>query len=279
MTVETKSPTSNSGNWLLPTGAYTKDDGNYAVCSVRSDTHLYYDYFFGLAGKTIDKVEIGIEFYCQAAESVRVRVSWDGGVTWSDWSQKFTLTGEDIIWVNFTSVTDWTAEKLSDANLRVDIEFGVGGGAGCFAPDTLILMADGSQKQISKVKLGDKVVSKDGVATVTAKTVHKSLHAKYLLVKFKGVALVPTHLIWEDSEWHTLSEDLPIIKLKEVVNIETSTGSLIANKLLVHNIEKQITTAHLDWIPVRVTFSEAIGRPGVGKSKSDYDRGIAKGFI
>ena len=277
---ETKSPTANSGSWFNPIDAYSSDD-QYAFCTAADNSHLYYDYGFSLAGKTIDKVEIGIEFYCRAIESLRVRVSWDGGNTWSGWSNRYTLTTEDIIWLNFTSGTDWTPEKLSNDNLKVEVQLKVGGGGGCFAPDTLIAMADGSQKYIKDVELGEKVLSRDGIAVVTAKTVHKSVEDKYLLVKFKNVVMVPTHLVWEDSEWHAVPSGLKIVKMKEVVNIETDKQSLYANKILVHNIEKGAWTAYLDWIPVRVTYSSEAPKHLTDRFvlKGESQAGKAKGYI
>jgi hypothetical protein len=259
MTTTTKDPQTHSGAWTNGAGGKTKDDSQWAHTSTNSDIHRYEDYGFSLTGETITKVEVGIEFYCESNESVQLRISTDNGSTWSDWSNKFTLTSEDIIWVDFTSYQEtWSPSDLDDDHLLVEIQFKKGGGAGCFAPDTLITMADGSQKPIKDVKLGDKVLSKDGVATVTAKTTHKSLHAKYLLVKFKDVTLVPTHLVRERDGWYNLPPKLPVVKLKEVINIETDTGSLYANNILFHNVEKEAWTAYLDWIPVRVTHQGAV---------------------
>jgi len=264
LTVETKNPTSTSGRWMNGENAYSSNDV-YASNSLRPNEQNYENYGFSLGESTIEKVEVGIEFYCAADEGVRLQISYDGGSTYSDWSKIFTLTEEDIIWVNYTSLTDWTPDKLSDANLRVRIDFKPEGGSGCFAPDTLIGMADGSVKRIVDVELGEKVLTKDGVGVVTAKTTHKSLKG-YPMVKFKGVTMFKTHLFWADKAWHTLPSILETVILKEIVNIETDKKSLFANGMLVHNIEKLPYTAYLDWIPVRVTYSSAVTAKGFSDS-------------
>ena len=46
------------------------------------------------------------------------------------------------------------------------------GGSACFIPETLITMADGSEKQISEIELGDVVKSEIGESTVEGIDIH-----------------------------------------------------------------------------------------------------------
>lgn len=136
MTEVTQSPTSNSGNpaWLNPTNAYSSNNV-YSTCGVRGAVRRFFDYGFdGVlpASISISKVEVGIEFYCLATEVVKIRISVDGGVTWSAWSTEFTLTTEAMLWVNVTAYKAWLRSYLLDANWRIEIVRQLSGaGVGC----------------------------------------------------------------------------------------------------------------------------------------------------
>lgn len=130
----TQSPTSNSGGgWLDPENAYSSNDA-YAVCGRRGEVRRYFDYDFdGVlpASISISKVEVGLEFYCQANENLKIRVSVDGGVSWSAWSDIFTLTTESMLWVDVTAYIAWIRDYFLNVNWKVEVAFGLGGGGAC----------------------------------------------------------------------------------------------------------------------------------------------------
>ena len=53
------------------------------------------------------------------------------------------------------------------------------GGPSCFIPNTIITMADGTEKSISRIKIGDKVKSEKGESTVLNIRIHKGEHSVY----------------------------------------------------------------------------------------------------
>lgn len=56
-------------------------------------------------------------------EKIRVDVSWDGGTTWSASKHVVQLyQAEGTYWVDVTSDTAWTPDKLSNANFRVRVD-------------------------------------------------------------------------------------------------------------------------------------------------------------
>ena len=156
----TKNPTANDpvgAGWTNPLNAYTSNNV-YATSGFPPCIHRFYNYSFSLSGSTITKVEVGIEFYCLPLESVQIRLSWNGGSSYTAWSNRFTLTSEDIIWLDFTSATDWTADKLSDANFRVEIQFLGEGGTGCYGLDGEVGIWNDGRKKIRDVEVGDVLI-------------------------------------------------------------------------------------------------------------------------
>lgn len=133
MPVVTRNPTYSSGQWFFITNAYTSDN-NYALCSKIDDYARYYQYGFQNVlpvDAIIDKVEIGIEFYCGVGEGVRLRVSADWAGSWSVWSMLFRLATENTVWVDVTAYKTWLRSDLLDGALMVDIKYDEGEGHGC----------------------------------------------------------------------------------------------------------------------------------------------------
>lgn len=70
------------------------------------------------------------------------------------------------------------------------------GGDTCFSPDTLITMADGSEKKIVDVKLGDVVLSADeitGRSTVSVVTRTWEHIGSYPTINVNGITVTPVH--------------------------------------------------------------------------------------
>lgn len=256
-----RNPTANTptgAGWTNPTSAYTSDNF-YATAFIRGTKQQYHDYDFDSVlpdGLEITKVEVGLEFYCMSIESLRIRVSVDGGVVWSGWSNFFTLVIEDIIWINVTTYrTPWIKDYLLDGNWTIQVEYTFSAGGGCFLPGTMIRMWDGSQKPIKDIRTGDLILSfQDNLLVpglVTKTTIHKP---KIPCVNYKGVRMAKTHEVFYKGEWRSLPEDLEVVEVENTINIEVSTKNLFANNILVHNLEKEAWTAYLDWIPTRVTY-------------------------
>ena len=72
----------------------------------------------------VQVVEVGIEWWRDnAAPTLNVTVSWDGGMTWATNQTATNKSADDdtVEWLDFTSATVWNASKLRDANLRVRV--------------------------------------------------------------------------------------------------------------------------------------------------------------
>ncbi len=71
---------------------------------------------------------------------------------------------------------------------------GSGGGGGCFIAGTLVTMADGSQKAVELVDIGDEVAV-GGKVFATGKFLIDNLY------EYKGVQVSGTHMVKEDGKW------------------------------------------------------------------------------
>jgi len=71
---------------------------------------------------------------------------------------------------------------------------GGSGGGGCFIAGTLVTMADGSQKAVELVDIGDEVAV-GGKVFATGKFLIDNLY------EYKGVQVSGTHMVKEDSKW------------------------------------------------------------------------------
>lgn len=138
MTVVTQSPTDTfrafRTPWLNEDNAF-ESNNTYAIGQIGTEISGYYLYDFDSVLPdpiTIIKVELGIEFHCLGEEAVFIRVSKDGGVTWSGESGPWTITQVDeILWLDITNYGyGWTREELLDANLRIKIRYSSTGGTG-----------------------------------------------------------------------------------------------------------------------------------------------------
>jgi hypothetical protein len=115
-----------------PNEAYTSDD-DYAVNEDNDgdpgDSHLYYDYGIDIpAAADIVGIKVRADWLLDAtagSNSIDVRLSWDGGTTWTDaksddeettTEHSVSLGAADDDWGR-----DWTIDELSNANFRVKI--------------------------------------------------------------------------------------------------------------------------------------------------------------
>lgn len=130
---------------------------------------------------------------------------------------------------------------------------------GCFLPDTQILMADGSQKSIKDVKVGDKILTKtDDISNKLVKTnvsaVHQVEESGYLIIN-GNLKVTANHLLFINNRWvmaglikigdNLLDKDGQNIKVNSVeyLNLKTNVYNLttdkyhtfFANNFYVHN--------------------------------------------
>jgi KaiC/GvpD/RAD55 family RecA-like ATPase len=110
-----------TANWGNATYAYSSDN-EYASSSNPGNTQEYGNYGFNIPlTANITKVEVGYEAYTTGDEGIRVALSWDGGGKWTSAYDSPSLQGNDsdiVNWVDLTTAADWTANELSDSNLR-----------------------------------------------------------------------------------------------------------------------------------------------------------------
>jgi hypothetical protein len=71
---------------------------------------------------------------------------------------------------------------------------GTGGGGGCFIAGTMVTMADGTQKPVEQVDIGD-TVSVGGKVFATGKFLIDNLY------DYKGIQVSGTHMVKEDGKW------------------------------------------------------------------------------
>lgn len=156
-------------------------------------------------------------------------------LTWSS-TNATTCTGTNFSTGNATSGTKTVSPAVSttygvsctgaggtdvDGTTMTVGTTGTGGGGGCFAPETLVLMADGSSKPINQIALGDRVMGEDeqgnrAVQTVTHLFVHEG---SYETLRLNGTLIVtPNH---------------PMRSIRGGVKNWTEAGALSLGDLLV----------------------------------------------
>ena len=92
--------------------------------------------------------------------------------------------------VNFTS----TAAGFGDASGGATSGTTGSGGGGCFIAGTLVTMADGSQKAVELVDIGDEVLV-GGKVFATGKFLIDNLY------EYKGIQVSGLHMVKEDGKW------------------------------------------------------------------------------
>jgi len=128
--VETKSPSSCSGDWVDPTNAYA-DGGGSASTSTDGAQESYSGYGFDITAESILKVRVRLDAWTLGNEQIKLYVSEDGGSSWlaTTWTSD-SLTGSEVTyWVDVTSWTTWTDDKINNDKIWVKVEMvKVGGG-------------------------------------------------------------------------------------------------------------------------------------------------------
>jgi prepilin-type N-terminal cleavage/methylation domain-containing protein len=134
------------------------------------------------------------------------------------------------------------------------------GGGGCFSPETPILMADGTTKRISEIRIGDSVLGEDAEGRRVANTVVWTFmhNGSYEMLRVNGSLLVtPVHLMSTYRGWVAAGDlrvgdllvgpngPVPVLSIESssslptVYNLTTlPTHTYFADGILVHN-EKQ----------------------------------------
>ena len=140
---EIYSPSSTTtivSGWNNPTNVYSSDD-NRAYSSTDEAEQEYSGYDINIPSEaTIKGVYVGVEGYTTDASNEELFVYlWDGnvwyGVTAHDYS------GETLQWLNFTSVTSWTPEKVNSIKTKIEYNIITQGG-GCYSNRTFFVVVD-----------------------------------------------------------------------------------------------------------------------------------------
>lgn len=105
------------------------------------------------------------------------------------------------------------AEKSASAQKR----------AACFAPDTLIPLADGTFKAIKDIEIGD-VVLPGGTVTMVLK---QKLNPEALMFNYEGVTVSGNHAVLEDGKW------VRVVNSKKAVKLENFSD-------LVYNLANEL---------------------------------------
>lgn len=271
--------------WFSPQNAYESDNLN-ASASSASSTSKWYNYGFQDVipeGNVIDKVEIGVEYsVTESAYSLSIEVTGSNQTDSEIWFPQAFVSSltEELVWIDATTITDWTRDKLNDTNFKVKVKYNEGGG--CFARDTLVTMADGSQVPIQLLRIGDelltynnkkqvvtkfaahkderalmfhKVILENDVSIIVYGKLHNIPINRNLSVKLVKDIVLGDLVFYENRLVEVVG--IETLYLTEFYNIEVSKSLLYANGILIHNAIKVPFTGYLDWLPVRVTYSVA----------------------
>jgi hypothetical protein len=123
--VLTNSPSTTTGGWTNPTGAYADGGASTSITSAKpSATQTYYGYGFNIpSGATITKVRVRLDAWTTVNEYIELQVSADGGTTWvpaTPWRSAALSTTEQTLWVDVTGYATWTPAAVNQIQTRVD---------------------------------------------------------------------------------------------------------------------------------------------------------------
>ena len=114
---------------------------------------------------------------------------------------------------------------------------------GCFSGETKILLADGKQKPISEIKVGEYILTKESEKSsqfVKAKVqgIHQAEATGYLIINGK-LKVTENHFLWVDSGWKQAGSLQVGDKLldKDGQIVEVSSLEWIRGKFTVYNLE------------------------------------------
>ncbi|OGJ21311.1 hypothetical protein A3K73_05660 [Candidatus Pacearchaeota archaeon RBG_13_36_9] len=112
--------TDPGSDWVNETGGYS-DGGYYAQATAQNKYLIYYNYSFSIpTGSTINSVMIRVDQWASDGSDYHtVEVSWDGGAAWGSATALPASSTERTDWVNVTSNTTWTVDKLNNTNFQV----------------------------------------------------------------------------------------------------------------------------------------------------------------
>lgn len=91
--------------------------------------------------------------------------------------------------------------RLAHSLEGINVQSGAEGG-GCFAPETQILMGDGTKKEIKQVVPGDKILTRENNKLIKAKVNNvKSATTSGLLIINQTLKTTPDHIVKVDNSW------------------------------------------------------------------------------
>ena len=130
-----------------------------------------------------------------------------------------------------------------DRNLRGDKpgSMGPGGGKSCFVKGTMLQMADGTEKEISTVELGDN--TKGGIVEMTMQGLPQTIY------NYKGVLVSGSHWVIEDNEFVAVEDSKHGVltdKVEPVYTLKTSEHRMWINDIEFGDFE---TGSDDDWEP------------------------------
>ena len=132
---------------------------------------------------------------------------------------------------SFTSIGQSISKSIGNFGKSIKTFFGGGGGGWgsfCFDPNTLVQMADGSEKKIKDIKLGDN--TKGGEVTGVFQ-----FKASDEIHDYKGVTVAGSHYVKENDEFIMVKDSplaIKIDKIPVVYSLDTS-----GRRIFINNIE------------------------------------------
>ncbi|MGD9129505.1 MAG: alpha-2-macroglobulin family protein [Candidatus Woesebacteria bacterium] len=144
----------------------------------------------------------------------------------------------------------WSERYLNTAkshSLEGIFMMNMGGGGGCFTGDTQISIANGKDKAIKDIKIGDQVLTKknpnDKPKATKVTKVFEHQVAGYFLVN-ASLKVTPEHIMWINDRWQTASHLKIGDKLRDSQNNEIEVVSLEWQDGLFKVFNLEVENAH-----------------------------------
>ena len=217
---EIYSPSSTTtivSGWNYPSRAYSSDNSRTYVTSSNDGAEQEYSgYAINVpSGASIEKVYVGVEGHTSdsANEILYVKI-YDGSI----WRSKSVTdySSETLQWIDFTSFTSWTPEKVNSIKTRIKYDYT--GYTGCYSNQTYFVVAnstDGSFENttwsilpVSQLEVGmtllawddeNKVLTFDNISAID---VHEGTWQLYDI--YSGELDLPITIVYKNkviTEW------------------------------------------------------------------------------
>src|SRR5581483_9987293 len=153
---------------------------------------------------------------------------------------EYNPSNRELVWPNGSHATTYSAD-VPDQLRGPQHSF-----AWCLAGDTLVLMGDGTEKQLKDIRVGDYVMTRKGPRRVTWQGLTKRKSEVYLLQSLGRQAIIGTaeHPVWIQGRGFVpiseLSKGMPLLCATNASNLAVTCGINVDIEIITNDVSCSI---------------------------------------